>query len=311
MVDTPLVGAPVVDALQLGASLYVPALHPRLDAVFARREYPALKSVIVCTEDAVAECDLGTALRQLREVLATAAPAPGLLRFVRVRNPAVMREVLAMPGSALLDGFVLPKITQQVLPSYWMLLRGTQHLLMPTLETAEVFEPEAMRALRAVLLQPELRARVLALRIGGNDLLGLLGLRRPRGVTLYDSPLGPLLAQLVLIFRPHGFALTAPVFDLLDDEVLLREEARRDSAFGFHGKTAIHPAQIPVIEAMFKVNAMDLQAATRLARPDCPAVFKLGGAMHEAAVHRPWAQGILARARQFGVEDGADARGQA
>ena len=49
------------------------------------------------------------------------------------------------------------------------------------------------------------------------------------------------LAQWVLIFRPHGFALTAPVLDFLDDDALLREEARRDIAFGFYGKTAIHP----------------------------------------------------------------------
>lgn len=292
----------MVDAYQLGASLYVPALHLKLAAVLARREYPGLKSVIVCTEDAVAECDLGAALRQLQAALAGIAPSPGLLRFVRVRNPAVLRQVLAMPGSERLDGFVLPKITLEVLPRYLRLLRDTPHRLMPTLETAEVFEPDAMRALRSALLMPGARERVLALRIGGNDLLRVLGMRRPRDVTLYDTPLGALLAQLVLIFRPHGFALTAPVFDFLDDDALLREEARRDLAFGFYGKTAIHPAQIPLIEDVFKVKAVELEAARRLIQPNCPAVFKLGGAMYEAAVHTPWAQRVFARAQHFGIE---------
>lgn len=290
------------DAYQLGASLYVPALHPRLGAVLARREFPTLKSVIVCTEDAVAERDLPTALLRLGQVLSVATSAPGLLRFVRVRNPAVLRNVLAMPGSEQLDGFVLPKITPQALAQYVRLLRGTPHRIMPTLETAEVFEPDAMRVLRAALLRPEVRERVLALRIGGNDLLRVLGMRRPRDVTLYETPLGALLAQLVLIFRPHGFALTAPVFDLLDDEALLREEARRDLAFGFHGKTAIHPAQISTIEDVFKVKPTDLEAAHRLVQPDCPAVFKLGGTMYEAAVHAPWAQRVFARAQHFGIE---------
>lgn len=292
----------MVDAYRLGASLYVPALHPKLAGVLARREHPALKSVIVCTEDAVAERDLAAALRQLQAVLAGIAPAPGLLRFVRVRNPAVLREVLAMPGSELLDGFVLPKITLAVLPRYLRLLRDTPHRLMPTLETAEVFEPDAMRALRNALLKPGVRERVLALRIGGNDLLRVLGMRRPRDVTLYDTPLGALLAQLVLIFRPHGFALTAPVFDILDDDALLREEARRDLAFGFYGKTAIHPSQITLIEDVFKVKAVELEAAQRLIQPNCPAVFKLGGAMYEAAVHAPWAQRVFARAQHFGIE---------
>jgi len=290
------------DAYQLGASLYVPALHPKLDAVLARREFPTLKSVIVCTEDAVAERDLPTALLQLGQVLSVATSAPGLLRFVRVRNPAVLRDVLAMPGSERLDGFVLPKITLRALAQYVRLLRGTPHRIMPTLETAEVFEPDAMRVLRAALLRPEVRERVLALRIGGNDLLRVLGMRRPRDVTLYETPLGALLAQLVLIFRPHGFALTAPVFDLLDDEALLREEARRDLAFGFHGKTAIHPTQISTIEDVFKVKPTELEAAHRLVQPDCPAVFKLGGMMYEAAVHAPWAQRVFARAQHFGVE---------
>lgn len=292
----------MVDAYQLGASLYVPALHPKLHAVLTRSEYPALKSVIVCTEDAVAENDLDAALRQLRDVLSATPATPGFLRFVRVRNPVVMREVLAMPGSERLDGFVLPKITRHALPGYMKLLRDTRHVLMPTLETAEVFEPDAMRALRDALTKPAVRQRLLALRIGGNDLLAVLGMRRPRDVTLYDTPLGALMAQLVLIFKPCGFAMTAPVFDFLDDDKLLREEARRDLAFGFCGKTAIHPAQISLIEDVFKVKPLELEAARRLIAPDCPAVFKLGGAMYEAAVHAPWAQRVFARAQHFGIE---------
>jgi citrate lyase beta subunit len=291
----------MLDAYQLGASLYVPALHPKLDAVLGRREYPALKSVIVCTEDAVADHELDSALRQLQEVLASVSVVPGMLRFVRVRNPAVMRQVLAMPGSERLDGFVLPKITLQTLPLYTKLLRGNHRWLMPTLETPEVFEPDAMRALRAALLRPEVRDRVFALRIGGNDLLRVLGMRRPRGVTLYDTPLGALLAQLALTFGSHGFALTAPVFDFLDDDILLAQETRRDIAYGFCGKTAIHPTQIPIIETMFKVTAVELGAARRLVEPNCPAVFKLDGAMYEAAVHRPWAQRVIVQAMHFGI----------
>ncbi len=291
----------MADAFQLGASLYVPALHPKLDAVLAHQAYPDLKSVIVCTEDAVADRDVDEALRQLREALKVMLPTPRLLRFVRVRNPAVMREVVAMPGSEHLSGFVLPKVTAETLPHYNLLLTGTQ-CLMPTLETVEVFEPDAMRALRKALMQPGMRERILALRIGGNDLLRLLGMRRPRGVTLYDTPLGVLLGQLVLTFKPHGFPLTAPVFDLLDDEPMLREEVRRDLAFGFCGKTAVHPAQISVIEDVFKVNAVELEVAKRLVAPDCPAVFQWGGAMHEAAVHGAWAQRVFSRAQHFGIE---------
>jgi citrate lyase beta subunit len=292
----------MADAFQLGASLYVPALHPRLYDVLLQRVHPHLRSVIICTEDAIAERDLDEALRRLREVLKVLAPRPGFLRFVRVRNPEVMREVLAMAGAEQLDGFVLPKVTAESLPLYQALPAQRTQYLMPTLETAEVFELDAMRALRTILLQPDLRERILALRVGGNDLLRVIGMRRPRGVTLYETPLGFLLGQLVLIFRPYGFSMTAPVFDILDDEAMLREEARRDVAFGFCGKTAVHPDQIQAIESCFRVNEVELEAAKRLIQPDCPAVFKHGGAMYEAAVHGPWAQHVFSRAQHFGIE---------
>ena len=292
----------MVNAFQLGASLYVPATHPRLEDVLAQRVYTHLRSVIVCTEDAIAERDLGHALQCLREVLKTLIPQSGLLRFVRVRSPEVMREVVAMPGAEQLDGFVLPKITADNLPLYQTIpLQRNQHL-MPTLETAEVFDLDAMRALRKLLLHPHLRPQILALRVGGNDLLRVIGMRRPRGVTLYDTPLGFLLGQLVLIFRPHGFSMTAPVFDILDDQEMLRKEAQRDVAFGFCGKTAIHPEQIDTIQDGFRVNEIELEAAQRLIQSDCPAVFKLGGIMYESSVHGPWAQQVFSRARYFGIQ---------
>lgn len=278
----------------LGASLYVPATHPKLGAVLAGREIPTLHSVIACTEDAVAERELEQALAQLAGTLARLEPAGALQRFVRVRNPEVLRRVLAMPGVERLHGFVLPKFTQAALPDYQDLLAGSPHWLMPTLETVDVFDPEAMRALCRALQAPEWKPRILALRVGGSDLLRLLGLRRTRGLTLYDTPLGSLLAQLILTFKPQGFALTAPVFDFIDDESLLAEEARRDVAYGFCGKTAIHPSQIATIDTAFHISPSELHAARRLMEPDCPAVFKHDGAMYEAIVHRAWAQRVLA-----------------
>lgn len=291
----------MADAFQLGASLYVPALHHSLEDVLDQRLYPHLKSVIICTEDSIAERDLDEAMRRLRSALKNLAPRPCFLRFVRVRNPEVMAEVLTMSGVEKLDGFVLPKITADNLSQYQKLPMSKQYL-MPTLETAEVFELDAMRDLRRLMLEPAWLERILALRVGGNDLLRVIGMRRPRGLTLYETPLGFLLGQLVLIFRPYGFSMTAPVFDILDDEVMLREEARKDVAFGFCGKTAVHPDQIKVIEEVFRVNEVELEAAKRLIQPDCPAIFKHGGTMYEAAVHGPWAQRVFSRAQHFGIE---------
>jgi citrate lyase beta subunit len=192
-------------------------------------------------------------------------------RFVRVRNPEVLKRVLAMPGAHKQTGFVIPKATRRNVEAYYRLVRDTGHMLMPTLETAEVFSEREMEAFRDLLQSPGMRARILALRIGGNDLLALLGLRRPRNMTLYRTPLGPIIARLVTIFRPHGFMLTAPVFEHLDLPELLAQEVLEDIAYGMVGKTAIHPSQIAPIEQHYRVKRDDLEAARAILDDGAPA----------------------------------------
>jgi citrate lyase beta subunit len=75
---------------------------------------------------------------------------------------------------------------------------------------------------------------------------------------------------------------------------------RTDSTFGDIGKTTIHPAQIPVIEALYRLSRNDYETVAVLA-PDAAAVFKLHDTFCEPATHRRWAAGVLERARVFGV----------
>ena len=52
-----------------------------------------------------------------------------------------------------------------------------------------------------------LNQRIIALRIGGNDLMGCLGLRRNPATTLYNTPMGyviPMLAGVMGRGLPDG-----------------------------------------------------------------------------------------------------------
>ncbi|AXQ27488.1 ATP-binding protein [Solimonas sp. K1W22B-7] len=286
----------MLDPALLGASLYVPATHPRLEQVLAGRAYEA-RSVIACTEDSIGESEVDSALAQLRTVLRQLPEkTSGPLRFVRVRSPEVLQRLLQIPGVDRLHGVVIPKADQNTLPVYMRELEGSDLLVMPTIETIDAFERDAMLAFRRELSRPGVRERCLALRIGGNDLLNLLGMRRPRDCTLYETPIGTLIAQLVLTFKPHGFALTAPVFEYIDDQALLLAETRRDRAMGLVGKSAIHPSQLEVIESGLRPCEREFAAAQAVLKNGAPAVFKFDGAMMEAAVHRQWATRVLARA---------------
>jgi citrate lyase beta subunit len=290
----------------MGASLYVPANHKDLLQVANGDKLPQARSLIFCTEDSVADRDLGWALFNLSVVLANMRAEAPAERFVRVRNPEVLARVLAMPGVDKLTGFVIPKATRHNFESYYRQVRATSHMLMPTLETADVFSEREMERFREVLEAPGVRSRVLALRIGGNDLLALLGLRRPRNMTIYRTPLGPVIARLVTIFRPWGFMLTAPVFEHLDLPELLDQEVLEDIAYGMVGKTAIHPLQITPIEQHYKVKPQDLAVAHAILDENSPAVFKMHESMCEVATHRAWAERTVAQSRLFGSQHAAN-----
>ena len=291
------------DALALGASLYVPATHPDLVAIGRGQKF-ALRSLIYCTEDAVGYAELPYALHNLARALNILSldddPVP--MRFVRVRNIEVMRHVLAM-NTASLHGLVLPKVTVESLAHYLDLLPAKSHLsLMLTLETQEVFSEASMSQLREMLLSPHIRRRILSLRIGGNDLLNLLSLRRERGVLLYDTPLSHVVDRLITLFKPFGFNLSAPVYDAVNDPATLTKEVKLDLQHGLFGKTAIHPEQIPVIEACYKVSPQEWETAQAILEADAPAVFLRNGRLCEPSTHKRWAEQIVQRAAHYGLQ---------
>ncbi len=307
MIASPNVGVPIspserasrsATAWQLGASLYVPATRHDIVEIASGEKIPQLRSVILCTEDAVLEVDLPRAVSNIAFALPQLGYGP--LRFVRVRNPAVLMKVLSMPGNFALNGFVLPKITADNIGDYLGLLGpNSPFSVMITVETREAFSIAQMERLRDTLL--ERQANVLSIRIGGNDLLSVLSLRRARGVTAYDTPLGPLIDQLVSIFKPWGFNLSGPVYDYTEDPLTLMLETRLDLQHGVFGKTAIHPRQIEIIEAEYRADLCDVERAEQILKPDAPAVFRVGDSMCEPTTHRNWASMILERARVYGI----------
>lgn len=284
----------------LGASLYVPATRPDLIEV-GNGKFAGLGSVIFCTEDAVKITELFSALENLSLTLPR-LEEKRLLRFVRVRNPEVMREVLSMDLTHV-TGLVLPKVHAGNLESYMALLRGApEHLkVMPTLETREALSEREMEKLCDVLLREHWQERILSLRVGGNDLLNILGVRRSAGHTLYEGPLERVLSMLLSVFKPSGFSLSSPVYEIFSDPETLVRELTQDLDYGLCGKTIIHPSQIdPVLQA-YRVTEAEVEEARAILAPDAPAVFALHGRMCEPATHSRWAREILTRLELYGV----------
>jgi citrate lyase beta subunit len=207
-----------------------------------------------------------------------------------------------MDGIRKIDGFVLPKITRSNIDAYWSQFNETDRFdVMPTLETPDIFDMNEMIRFRDLLLHESYRRRILSLRIGGNDLLNHLCLRRLAAHTIYSTPLRMTIAMMAATFIPAGFNLTGPVFEALNDSSTLSREVTEDLQHGLLGKSAIHPDHVAIIENHYQVCRQDMEMAEAIMDQNSPAVFGMHGQMCEPATHKNWAKLIIERAREYGV----------
>lgn len=284
-----------MDAIELGATLYVPATRGDLVAIASGR-HPQLRSAVICLEDSIARRQVPDALDNLARLLDSPwSGGPAL--FVRPRDAAMLARISRLDGAERLAGYVVPKATADGLPDYLSAGRD-DHLLMPTLETAEALDPFQSARLREQLLA--VRPRILALRIGGNDLLQTIGTRRSAERIAYDGPLGAIIGALVASFASFGFQLSAPVFEHYGRPSILRAEVERDVDYGLFTKTAIHPIQIALIQSCYRVSAEDHAEAGAILAGN-QAVFGSRGAMCETSTHRRWAETVRRRGELFGI----------
>lgn len=289
------------EAYGLGATLYMPVIHPKVQDILSGRLAAPASSIVLCLEDSLHEKDVEYGFRTLTELLSDRVrdqqPRPRL--FVRPRSYDMACRLRAVRGIDRIDGFVIPKARLETLPDWISLLNGTQLCLMPTMETPDFFDPSRLIQFRDLLLAAG-SERIAAVRIGGNDLLGAMALRRVRGVTAYEGPLAWFLSMAAALLIPSGIPVSAPVFDIIEDLQTLRREVERDVQMGFVSKTAIHPVQVPVIEGALAVPAEEVAVAEAILDRHARAVFQFGGVMCEPATHAAWARRTLARAGRFG-----------
>ena len=296
---------------RLGATLYMPATRNDIADIVLNNRIEGLRSLVIDLEDAISEAEIPIALTHLRRVLQRLSAAKNVasgserpLVFIRPRHLAMSKQLIEREDLGSIDGLVLPKFTLASLPAWWEIIQHTSLNIMPTLETEEVFDVAKMRELAVALAEHPCHERVIALRIGGNDLMNVISLRRPRNLTLYDGPMGYVIKMLVAVFSARDFALTSPVCEHIDEQNVLERELALDIAHGLVGKTAIHPNQISTIEQALRVSSADHEDALRILNSR-QAVFKSQGAMCEPATHRRWALRVLEQAQIYGIwQDG-------
>ena len=292
----------ISSALELGATMYIPATHEQLWQVTQGQKYPELKSVVVCLEDSVHAQDVAFALNNLKilfQRIQQESTNQDIAVFVRPRDLSMAQESVSWQFNTCFQGFIVPKFVLKDLEAWRDCVTAHRHVML-TMESHEYFDMGYVADLKSALLT-NFNKEILCLRIGGNDLLSCLNLRRSKDCTIYDTPIGLLIPQLVGHFVPAGFQLSSPVFEHYSNTPLLKKELALDKVNGLLTKTAIHPSQLNIIHDAYKVNSIDYYEAQMIMDANAKSVFKSNGSMLEPATHRNWAQHILTRAQIYGV----------
>jgi citrate lyase subunit beta/citryl-CoA lyase len=139
-------------------------------------------------------------------------------------------------------------------------------------------------------------APLAALMLGIND----FGERMNLVLDADRDPLKPWLAAVVAAARGHGLLAIDGVVNAVDDADRLRTECLQGRAFGFDGKSLIHPAQIDAANTAFSpspeevAKAREVVAAFASADAEGKGVIRVGYRMVER-LHLDAAHRLLAR----------------
>jgi len=286
-----------INYLEMGATLYVPATHKHLFDVIIKKIYPNLKSVVICLEDSVSNEELKYAMTRLKELLKIYHKSE-LFVFIRPRGIDNLNDILSLKGIKKIDGFVLPKITINNLPIYLNNLAERDFHLMPTLETIDVFNFNNLTVIRNML--DPFKSKIITIRVGGEDILNILHIRRTTDKTIYEyMPFNLIYSTIINTFKPYKYNISAPVFNGFKESEVLVRELKEDCALGIFNKTIINPSQIKIIHNSYGVSFSDFKIAKELVNTN-KAIISYNGSMYEKSTHLNWAKNIIKREAIYG-----------
>lgn len=184
----------------------------------------------------------------------TAALTRCAIRINAVTEPDGLRDLLAVRDyEAKPQVIVIPKVESP------RDVEIVEDVLAPRCPDIELFAVvETPRGLDRVAAIADATTRLRALVFGSADYSFAVGAR------LSWETLLPARARVVNSARAAEVeVIDSPSFELTDD-ARLDEDARLGRAFGFSGKVAVHPNQIPVINQAFSPDSEMIERANKI-----------------------------------------------
>jgi citrate lyase subunit beta/citryl-CoA lyase len=282
------------------SKLFVPASRPELFAKAMAGEADGLSFDL---EDAVDESRKDVARRELAKFLRSLPANPGKTIIVRVNGLDTPHfeadiEAVAVPG---LDIVNLPKPdgADDIRACAAALARHERkHSLEPIQILANIETPRALRLAAEIATASP---RVVGLQAGWGDLI------EPLDIDRYNPPvIEALLLQIRVAAGEAGIWAYDGAYANFKDIEGYRREAQMSRRLGYLGKSAIHPTQVPVANAVFRpsdeeiAHSLKVVDAAREAAAKGVGAFTVNGRMVDAPFIRR-AEAVLELARKLGL----------
>jgi citrate lyase subunit beta/citryl-CoA lyase len=278
----------------LRSLLFVPGDRPER---FAKAAASGADAIILDLEDSVLPGRKGEARKAIADWLATDRAVPAIVRINPLSSPQIEADIACLRTAAP-DALMLPKAEGAAsIATLDGLLGPFDPPIIPiaTETPSAIFELGSYR---------DCADRLAGLSWGAEDLPAAIGASASREEDGRYTPPYELVRSLTL-FAAHAAAVPAidTVFPAIKDETGLAAYVARARRDGFTGMLAIHPAQVPLINAGFTPGVEEIAHARAViaafaAHPEAGALA-LDGRMidrpHLVQAHRVLA---LAEARE-------------
>jgi len=283
--------------MKLRSLLFVPADSERKLAKAASAQADAL---ILDLEDSVVPANRPHARALAAEFLSD-RPGPTWVRINPLSTPDALADLAAIVRAAP-DGIMLPKATAQGCHRL--------HPMLDALEARDGLPPGSIKLIPVATETPaavltlhhyaELKLpRLAALTWGAEDISAELGASTNRMASgAFDVPYQAVRVQALLAARAAGVEPIETLHADFRDLEGLKADTERAARQGFTGRLAIHPDQVPVINAAFTPSEADLAHARAVvaAFAGGAGVASLDGKMLDAP-HLKAAEHLLGRGR--------------
>jgi citrate lyase subunit beta/citryl-CoA lyase len=262
-----------LDLAQRRSLLFLPASNPR---AIQRARASNADLVILDLEDAVKRADKDEARLAAVAAVADEWPMPVAIRVNGTASEWHAADLAAVATSRA-DLIVVPRVARAA--EIATVADAVARPVAAMIETAA-----------GVLAAADIAQVAAALIAGTNDLAA--DLKLPPGAG--RDPLQAALQFIVIAARAAGIPVFDGVFNAIADADGFAAEAAQSRAFGFDGKSLIHPDQIALCHAAFAPSAAEIARAERLIAAATGGAERFEDAMIES-MHVEAARRLLAR----------------